>query len=326
MNTKIWLLFFFVTSLVNAQTISYEKLDSLSNAISKLQLGANNLTYNDGKSDYELSFSDENFKVLFSTQLASHSVYRKSSCWDILALTENIDLSKATGITWQNSYDRVMLVRLYFPKEYLQMQLFENGKLTSTISPQYLEFFSKYEKKNYDLFKTVFYLCSRFQVEKGVKTQAVLDEEINDFGSLSQVDFIKAHPTALKAKQAQYVLSVLQKRAEEEKDPGHATAQNQALEKFNSGIISGEFHLLSGDCTPYCIIDVNSYGYLILDGIQCEGSIVKKFSETYVRSTTDKFMFHFPDNPQVQINIKSPTEFYYSNPNKTCKFIKTGER
>ena len=98
---RILLLFVVLQSAasIHASNIPYEKLDSISALVSKLQLRANGLTYNNGYADYELSFAEGNFKILFSTQLAYKSAYKKWNGKEVLFFTENIDLSKATGIT-----------------------------------------------------------------------------------------------------------------------------------------------------------------------------------------------------------------------------------
>ena len=73
---KIIVLFLTQVSLsLQAQTIQHEKLDSISTEISNLQLKANNLPYKDAKgNEYEISFSDNNFEILFYHK--THLIYR----------------------------------------------------------------------------------------------------------------------------------------------------------------------------------------------------------------------------------------------------------
>lgn len=105
-----------------------------------------------------------------------------------------------------------------------------------------------------------------------------------------------------------------------------AGMQRQIQTDFESGMISGEFKSVSGDCTPYCIISVSGDD-LLLEGIDYSGSSTVRYSESYIRSSSDKYTFCFPNYPQVQIKVYNSNEFYFSNPGyRNCKFIKTRDR
>ena len=204
---KIIVLFLTQVSLsLQAQTIQHEKLDSISTEISNLQLKANNLPYKDAKgNEYEISFSDNNFEILFYNQLAYKSVYKKWDGKEILALTENIDLSKVTAITKHTSFTDVILVKLYFPTGYLKTQLFENGTLTNTITEEYLEFFTT--NKSRDLLgEGLIDLVVLFKITKGLTTTEKMTEERIDYTALSKEDFLKKYPNSLNAKQLQLIL------------------------------------------------------------------------------------------------------------------------
>lgn len=126
--------------VINAQNIPYEKLDSISAIISKSQLKADGLTYNDGNEDYILSFPKKNFQILYSTGKAQRAVYKKKGDTEYLYLTENIDLTKAFDI-YQALYPGLAGVfRLTFP-EGVKTQVYTNGIYTNTITEYYLEFF-----------------------------------------------------------------------------------------------------------------------------------------------------------------------------------------
>ena len=103
--------------------------------------------------------------------------------------------------------------------------------------------------------------------------------------------------------------------------------QNQEQERFNLGIISGEFKLTSGDCTPYCIITITGNN-LLLKGIDYSGSNSVKYTETYVRSSNDKFTFLSSWDSKIQIKVLSSNQFSFSSPayNRYCSFIKSGNR
>lgn len=128
----------------SAQNIPYEKLDSISASISKLQLQANNLTFNDGKDDYLLSFPENNFRILYSTGKAERSVYKKKGDTEYLYLTENIDLTKVDVFYHIRYPGAIGILRMSFPNG-IQTQIYINGKYTETKNEPYLTFY--YEQK-----------------------------------------------------------------------------------------------------------------------------------------------------------------------------------
>lgn len=134
------ILFVLMSFVAKAQKIPYEKLDSISTNISKLQLTANDLTYNDGKDDYILSFPEKNFQIFYSTGKAQRAVYKKKGDTEYLYLTENIDLTKAFDI-YQALYPGLAgVLRMTFP-EGIKTQIYTNGIYTNTITEYYVEFF-----------------------------------------------------------------------------------------------------------------------------------------------------------------------------------------
>lgn len=207
--TKTSITFFLsllINFLINAQTIPYEKLDSISSEISILQLKANDLPYKDAKgNEYEISFSDKNFEILFHNQLAYKSVYKKWDDKEILALTENIDLSKVTAITKHTSFTNVILVKLYFPTGYLKTELFENGILTNTITEEYLEFFTTNLSRE-KLADSLYDLVVLFKITKGLTTAEKIEEENEYYNSHSEEEFLDKYPLSLKAKQSKLII------------------------------------------------------------------------------------------------------------------------
>ncbi|MRG44244.1 hypothetical protein GFS24_03920 [Chitinophaga sp. SYP-B3965] len=123
-----------------AQDIPYEKLDSISAAISQYQLRSDKLVYNDGKDDYELSFPENNFQVLYSTKTATKVVNKRSGDKEFVCITENIDLAKAEEVYQVQYPGRAGVLRMSFP-EGVKTQIYTNGVLTKTVREYYLEFF-----------------------------------------------------------------------------------------------------------------------------------------------------------------------------------------
>ena len=161
--TIILILFSFKNS---AQKIPYEELDSISTNISKLQLQANNLVYNDGKEDYILSFPENNFQILYSTGKAQRAVYKKKGDTEYLYVTENIDLAKAYDFHQELYPGPAGVLRLNFP-EGVQTQVYKNGVYHHAITEYSLEFFYDRNKSKYfqdlDLFyeKLLFFFKNR---------------------------------------------------------------------------------------------------------------------------------------------------------------------
>lgn len=197
-----------------AQKVPYEKLDSISTAISKLQFETNGLTYNDGKTDYEISFPEANFQVAFSNQLATKAIYKKSNGKELLYLTENIDLSKAIGIVSFPINKDMLVIKLYFPQGYLKTQIIENGTKTKTISEEYLEFFRVNKDLNgsSSIFNSIYDLCTSIKKEKKLITQKIIDEENSDWKKLTLEAYIQKHPNSLKTMQAKLRIKTIEKQ------------------------------------------------------------------------------------------------------------------
>nr|WP_315153379.1 hypothetical protein [uncultured Flavobacterium sp.] len=149
MNKFILIVILVLISFVaKAQEIPYEKLDSISESVSKLQLKADNLVYNDGKEDYLLSFPKNNFQILYSTGKAQRAVYKKKGDKELFFLSENIDLTKADEISQYLNTGSVGVVRMSFP-EGVSTQIYTNGVYTNTITEYYLEFFYDKNRSHY---------------------------------------------------------------------------------------------------------------------------------------------------------------------------------
>jgi len=133
----MFLLIFFV---IKAQDISYEKLDSISADISRYQLKSENLIYNIGENKYELGFPQNNFQIFYSTNTVTKVVNKKLDDKEFVCITENIDLSKVDEIFQAQSFGKLGIVRMNFPKG-VSTQIYTNGIYTDTIKEYYLEFF-----------------------------------------------------------------------------------------------------------------------------------------------------------------------------------------
>src|SRR5690349_15531415 len=114
-----------------AQSLPFEKLDSISIAISQWQKQTEGQFYIDQNGEiYELSFPAENFKVWSYNKLASHAVYKKQGNREVLALTDNVDFGKASSVTTAESYNgEISYIKVSFPEGSLKTQIIEKGKV-----------------------------------------------------------------------------------------------------------------------------------------------------------------------------------------------------
>ena len=202
MKKIIILLTFILHAIISlqAQTVSYEKLDSISSEISKMQSEVNGKIYNNGGSEFELSFPEENFKVFYNNQIATNAIYKKQNGKELLYLTENIDFSKATGYVFGFN-NNILGMRVYFPAAYLKTQLYENGVLVNTISEESLEFFMINKKVDKTIFDYLLDLITSLQIAKGLTTEAEISNQKKDYSptlSISDAQkFILKYPSSI---------------------------------------------------------------------------------------------------------------------------------
>lgn len=186
--------------VVQAQNVSYETLDKFSKEISQLQSEVNGFTIGGLYSSTEMTFPEENFQVAFHNQLATMAIYKKFKENEVLLLNENIDLSKATDITYEIVNNSIIITKILFPKEYITTLKFKNGELISSDNNDYLEFYSKNNGNKVDarlLFMTLFDLCTSLKKEKGLITQEEINNQKKDYLSYTSNEFIKKYPNSL---------------------------------------------------------------------------------------------------------------------------------
>jgi hypothetical protein len=203
MKKIIILLTFMLHTIISlqAQTVSYEKLDSITSEISKMQSEVNGKTYNNGGYEFELSFPEENFKVFYHNQIASNAIYKKQNGKELLYLTENIDFSKATGYVFGITNNDIQFLRVYFPAAYLKTQLYENGVLVNTISEESLEFFMINKNVDKTIFDYLLDLITSLQIAKGLTTEAEISNQKKDYDSTLYISdaqkFILKYPSSI---------------------------------------------------------------------------------------------------------------------------------
>ncbi len=194
-----------------AQVVPFETLDSFSTLISQLQKQTDGKSYKDlnGKV-YELSFPKENFKVWSYNRLATKAVYKKEGNKEILTLTENIDFSKATGISVAEDYKGIVYIKVDFPKDYLKTQNIENGSVTNTVKESYIQFFCQYgvlvdtaDEFLFDkMFDLLYQLAAQLKIEKGLMKEEDMINELADWDDMEMNLFAEKHPNSILAVQA----------------------------------------------------------------------------------------------------------------------------
>jgi hypothetical protein len=210
MKAYLSLIILLLTFATQAQEIPFEKLDSLSTLISQLQKQTDGKACKGFNDDiYELSYPGENFKVWSHDRLATNAVYKKKNDKEILALTEDIDFSKTTGISVGDDYNGVVYIKVTFPAGHLKTQFIENGKVISTDNVNYLEFFCAYgsvdanRKFFFDkMFDYLYELSTLLKTEKKLMTKSDVKNELADWGKLNGKDFIAKYPKSILSEQA----------------------------------------------------------------------------------------------------------------------------
>lgn len=214
---------FFLNLLIifsmNAQKVPYEKLEELSKKISQLQLAANGQIYNDGATDYEISFPDENFSVSISTHLASSIIYKKNGDNEDLQLTEDIDLSNLLSAKFIHaSGDKLAIFRMQFPKASLITKKYTNGIQKGIVKADHIDLYVT--DKAWDLYNSMIELCYMLKAEKKLPNKYNINEldkkwreTVNVFNKKSFEEFIKKYPSTLYQPQALRMIDKFEKES-----------------------------------------------------------------------------------------------------------------
>ncbi len=227
---------------------SYERLEKFSKNISKKQFEANGKTYNDGKTDYEISFPEENFTVYFNSQLATNIVYKKSNNKELMYLTENISLGRVVGFTSVIRDNNIIVWKIDFGRFNVTTQIFDNGKLTGTTSSNELIL---YEYKNADKEKTessflVYFsnICNAMKKSISMITDVALKAEDKDWldESIAMDDFVKKHPNSVRTMQVKHLIENKKREELNEYNSVYSFMDRLCqLYKFKLGLSEKEF-------------------------------------------------------------------------------------
>lgn len=267
----IILSFLLATGTVSAQEIPFETLDSLSKLISSFEQETEAKTYMDRSGNMiELNYPEENFNVYSYDRHATKAIYKKCGGKEILSLTENIDLSKATGIVIDQEYNDVVRLKVYFPKNHISTSVIDDGNIIDSLKTDNIEFFCRYGAVDANgslildrMFFLLAELCSKLKVEKGLIEEGDWQKEIVDWNKMGSKEFAAKYPRSVLSAQAREILkgARIEEEAKLKKSqdfilafaerhsfrPGIPLAEFAALDPKNKDIASEKPKLTSED-------------------------------------------------------------------------------
>lgn len=228
------ILFVFITYSVQAQKVSYEKLDSISQYISKRQFAANNKSYSEINRTVEVSFPKQNFRVLYSNLSATNSIFKKSGNREVTELTENIDLSEVTFITIVSDENDFFVYRLEFPANSIERQIYEDGKFKEKQNVSEVYLYAANTK--WDFYNELVKLCHLLKNQKNkggdeynieAMSKDWLDAKAKN-SVLGYQIFVNKYPLSLYSKETWVLLDARKKILQDEAD----RLENIRLEKI----------------------------------------------------------------------------------------------
>lgn len=206
--------FFAVILPVKAQNVPYESLDAYSKVISSYQMEANNLSFTYHGTKWEFSFPESSFNLAFHNQLGTEALYKNMDGRDLLYLTENIDLSKVKGITWENLSEELILIKLHLKSgDSVKTNIYENGKVINTHATAFVNFFCKDNQSRSGFVSKLYDACLAFQKAKGLITAEEIAAQKKDWGT-GPAAFIKKHPNSIYNMEAEQIVQTREKEKE----------------------------------------------------------------------------------------------------------------
>lgn len=199
--TQILMVFFCLTA--TAQKMPFEKLDSLSQNISRLVKATDRMLFVNEGTPVTLGYPEDTFVVYASNRSAMLANYFTVGDDDFLYLIENADLSKATGISLMAIDANLGEVKLFYPKNYLKAVSYKDGKVFQTGQPDALEFYVKLDPTKssddnfHEMFFAVYDLTMALKAEKKLVTAEQAALEKNDYLILKPAEFIAKYPNSI---------------------------------------------------------------------------------------------------------------------------------
>lgn len=168
------------------EPLSYEWFEEQSKIISDLQVKAGS-----AKSKYygneEITFGTENFSITYSDSLASLYVTKKNETDIDGFLVEDIDFTKAIGITKEDN-----VVYVHFPMNSLTLQKYSKDNSVEKCS--IIDFYSKTDEDAEIMFHTLYYLIAELNLNKNpYRNDRKYEEVYQQYKKLGPYEFYLQH-------------------------------------------------------------------------------------------------------------------------------------
>ncbi len=214
----------FVAVIANGQEVTFEKLDSVSNYISKKQFELNVKSYSENNKTTKISFSEENFTINYSDLLATASVYKMTNNIEMMELVENIDLSKVTAIKIISLNYDLQSYQLSFPNNSIELQVYEDGVLKEKRKVSEIYLYGNDSRTN--LFNEIVQICHILKKKKKVSGSEYNNPQMSKdwYGAklantVTVYDaFLNKYPNSLYNGEINVLLNLKKKQIQEEKD------------------------------------------------------------------------------------------------------------
>ena len=182
--------FFFNT---NAQ-IRYEDLEKYSKTISEIQFRSQPFYTSADK----VTFPEENFKVFFSTKLASLGYYSEDKQGEDLCIQEGIDLTKAKGIFFQKDQDGAEYISIILNTPGI-MKVIKNESQRSVKSSNLFFFFKKGSESDKKLlFDNLSQLILLFKNNEAPAMKEKQESELRDWKAVQKQNNYKGYDAFVK--------------------------------------------------------------------------------------------------------------------------------
>lgn len=192
--------------IIGFSQIKYEELDKYAKAINEIQNRAQPLV----SGGHKISFPEENFTFLYSTNSWSYAYFSERDNIETLKITEDIDFSLVTDIYYEKYGSYAEFIEIKFEKEILveYREDNKNSYLKTIFSPFYFNNNSKEDRKQ--LFNYLAEIILIFKKEKKTTSEkSKLTKELSDWKNAFNSNdytlytkFLKSYPNSVFAKEA----------------------------------------------------------------------------------------------------------------------------
>ena len=174
--------------------ISYEKIDEISNQISKILYNANGIQIKNNNDTGPLTYTRNGFKIYYPKNLATYGYYYNN----ILYAYDDIDLTKVDHINVSND-----AILMKFPQKSIRVGIY-NGENYSEKYDSEIVLYYKNAKDRDQLLQALFNTVHTLRVSKGNNSTYDTSKEWSDFISMDLPSFNKKYPRSILASPDKY--------------------------------------------------------------------------------------------------------------------------